>query len=86
MQYVSGLGSFFKRVILPLVSKGVKLAAPNLVRAAMGVGKDVLRKAFKRAAMAQITPHLKSIKKRNVNKKNIPRKKFKGNASENNIF
>ena len=86
MQYGSGLGSLFKRVVLPLVSKGVKLAAPHLVRAAKGVGKDVLHKALKGAAMAPMTQHRKGIKRRNVNRKNIPRKKFKGNASGNNIF
>ena len=37
MQYGNGLGSIFKRVALPLLSKGPKMAAPHVLKAAKGI-------------------------------------------------
>ena len=37
MQYGKGLGSIFKRVALPLLSKGAKIAAPHVLKAAKGI-------------------------------------------------
>ena len=95
MQYGSGLGSLFKRVVLPMVSKGVKAAAPHLLKAAKGIGKDVLGKAMNGSIMAPMpqTPshrrrrQKKGIKRKNGNRKGISRKKFEANTSgNNNIF
>ena len=41
MQYGKGLG-IFKRVALPLLSKPAKLAALHVLKAAKGIGKELV--------------------------------------------
>ena len=42
MQYGKGLGSIFKRVALPLLSKGAKMAAPHVLKAAKGIRRELV--------------------------------------------
>ena len=42
MQYGKCLGSIFKRVVLYLLSKGAKIAAPHVPKAAKGIGKELV--------------------------------------------
>ena len=64
MQYGKGLGSIFKRVALPLLSKGTKITAPHVLKA-KGIGRELVGQLLDGSAMAPIPrPKKKGIKRK----------------------
>ena len=84
MQYGKGLGSIFKRVALPLLSKGAKIAVPHVLKAAKGIGRELVGQLLDGSAMAPM-PRLrkqKGIKRKIATEKTISMKKLKRDTSD----
>ena len=82
MQYVKGLGSIFKRVALPLLSKGAKIAAPHVLKAAKGIGRELVGQLLDGSAMAPMPKKQKGIKRKITTKETISMKKPKQDTSD----
>ena len=84
MQYGKGLGSIFKRVALPLLSKGAKMAAPHVLKAAKGIGRELVGQLLDGSAMAPMPRprKQKGIKRKIITKETISMKKPKRDTSD----
>ena len=79
-----GSGSIFKRVALPLLSKGAKIAAPYMLKPAKGIGRDLVGQLLNGSAKAPMPrPMKKGIKRtKKTTKKTISMKKPKPDTSD----
>ena len=84
MQYGKGLGSIFKRVALPLLSKGAKISAPHVLKAAKGIGRELVGQLLDGSAMAPMPRprKQKGIKRKITIKETISMKKPKRHTSD----
>ena len=57
MQYGKGLVSIFKRVALPLLSKGAKIAAPHVLKAAKGIVRELVGQLLDGSVQPSGTEH-----------------------------
>lgn len=85
MQYGRGLGTLFKRVAFPLLTKGVKFLAPHLKKAAKGVVSDIVGNMMKGTAMAPMPQMPRKHKKRKLKQQRHSQKK-KSKRSTSDIF
>ena len=84
MQYGKGLVSIFKRVALPLLSKGAKIAAPHVLKAAKGIVRELVGQLLDGSAMAPMPRprKQKGIKRKIITKETISVKKPKRDTSD----
>ena len=84
MQYGKGLGSIFKRVALPLLSKDAKIAAPNVLKAAKGIGRELVGQLLDGSAMVPMLRlrKQKGFKRKVSTKETISIKKPKQDTSD----
>ena len=84
MQYGKGLGSIFKRVALPLLSKGAKMAASHVLKAAKGTRRELVGELLDGSAKAPMPRprKQKGIKRKITTKETISMKKPKRDTSD----
>ena len=58
-----------KRVALPLLSKGAKIAAPHVLKAAKGIGRELVGQLLDGSAMTPIPRPRKKVTKRKITTK-----------------